>query len=80
MNGPTREYICNKDGRVCDALNAWYNGGSHCYAKCEDGEWQGIKQFRPGGGCETPETCKRLKPAEPWTLEDTYHGRRVIWN
>ncbi len=53
-------YICNKEGEICDALDSWYNGGSHCYGRCKDGAWENIKQWSQGHGCETPETCDRI--------------------
>jgi len=62
MGGPTSNgFICNAKGSKCVYLDSWYNGGESVYGKCKKGVWEGIKDWRPGHGCETPMLCPLLK-------------------
>ena len=62
MKGPTSAgFICNSKGKICQCLDAWYNGGMEVHGRCKKEVWQGIKSWEPGGGCETPEDCPLLR-------------------
>jgi len=62
MEGPTSAgHICNDKDNKCDYLDSWYNGGMSAYGRCEKGAWEGIKQWPPHQGCETPLNCSLLK-------------------
>lgn len=73
MKGPTAELICNKKGSKCKYLSSWYNGGSHCYGRCKQGAWKGIKEWLPGTGCTTPITCQFVSEVKNMGRERQYN-------
>ena len=45
--------ICNG----CKYLNAWYNGGMECHARCKLKVWPGIRSWPPKTALITPNNC-----------------------
>lgn len=58
---PTKIIICNDHDNECSYLDAWYNGGVSCHARCKKGAWEGIKSHPPNEGCKTPPNCPFLQ-------------------